>query len=151
PSGRLSQIRLAVEQRIAKRAYEEQVRSLSKLREPASSLKERYALRFKTVHLLHTDYLSEIETRQRPLPFMIEWPLCRYRRAYDPLLKIKHGQQLLNLIVKIPLFLALEELGSNPAGKALVQTVEAEILARPPSDGTLLSCIENLVRAVGDK
>jgi len=151
PATRLQQIRLGVELRAARHAYEEKVQSLMRLREPAGKLHERYRLRSKNVQLLHTDYLSQIDADQNPLPFMIEWPLRRYERGDDPLLKIKYGQQLLNIILKFPLFLVLEELKSDAATKSLATPIESDLFSKPCSDGTLKKTLEDLQRQIADK
>jgi hypothetical protein len=150
PTTRLVQIRLGVELRVARHAYDEKVRSLMQVREPADQLQDRYRKRAKYVALLHTDYLAELEEQQHPLPFMIEWPLRRYKRAEDPLLKLKYGQQLLNIIVKLPLFLVLEELRANPTPLPQVEPIESELFGKPTSDGALLKCLEDAQRVVSE-
>ena len=151
PTTRLQEIRLGVELRVARLAYEQEVQSLMRNREPAGKLPERYRLRSKSVKLLHTDYLSQIEAQQNPLPFMIEWPLRRYGRADDPLLRIKYGQQLLNIILKFPLFLALEELSMQNATREVAASIETELFAKPCSEGTLRKALEDLQLRVLEK
>lgn len=151
PTDRLMQIRLGTELRVARHAYQKKIRSLMKQREPAEKLQEFYRLRHKHVQLLHTDYLSQIEAMQDPLPFLVEWPLHRFQRMDDRLSKIKYGQQLLNILVKLPLFLALEELRSEPEHRPAIEPIEAQFLIKPASDGTILSCLRQLDRLIKEK
>jgi hypothetical protein len=151
PANRLSQIRLGVELRVAKCAYEDKVHSLMRIREPAEKLQERYQLRTKNVQGLHTEYLEELHSMQHPLPFLIEYPRRRFSRADDRLVKIKYGQRLLNLLAKLPLFLALEESRAKPECKQLTAPIEARLFGKPASDGTLAECLRDVQTLVHEK
>jgi hypothetical protein len=151
PSNRLMQIRLATELRMSRLAYEEKIRSLMRQPEPAAEMTGLYIRRIRYAEALHSEYLSEIEAQMQPLPFMIEWPLRRYYRADDRLVKIKCGQQLLNIMCKLPLFLSLEELHTLPKQESLCEPIQAELFGRPASDGTLLKCLREILRSIAEK
>lgn len=144
PNNRITQIRLGVELRVSKQAYEDKVRSLSGKREPAHKLQERYRQRTDNIDVLHTDYLAQIDEMQRPLPFLIEYPYRKFRRTNDRLLKIKYGQQLLNILIKLPLFLPLEEAHLTKEALEITAPIEAELTTKPLSDGGLLKCVRDL-------
>ena len=60
------------------------------------------------------------------------------------LLKIKYGQQLLNILIKVPLFLPLEEAHLTKEAHAVTAPIEAELTTKPLSDGGLLKCVRDL-------
>ena len=150
PTTRLAQIRLGVELRVAKHTYEEMFVSLMQVREPADRLQEGYRLRTKNSQIFFSDNLQQIESLEHPLPFLIEWPLRRFQRADDRLLRIRFGQILLNILVKLPLFLTLEELSGRLECKPLIEPIERELFSKPASDGTLLKCLRNVQQFVSE-
>ena len=93
---------------------------------------------------LHTDLLDDLHAMQCPLPFFLEYPYRLYRRADDPLGKVLAAQRLLNILVKVPLYLVVEELVSvgDPIGQGIMKALGA----RPPSDGTLLNMQREVIR-----
>jgi hypothetical protein len=145
---RIAQIRLGVELRVAIRAYEDKVGSLVRQREPSSQIQERYRQRAKHVNVLHTEFLSEIEVQQSPLPFMVEWLLRRYQRADDALDKIKFGSQLFTLLCKLPTLLALEELNAVPEHQPLCGLIVEEHFSKPATDGDLIKCMRAVLNQV---
>jgi len=150
PAGRLTQIRLGLELRVAKFEYEDKVRSLTTIREPAERMLELYQLRTRNVEQLHSGYLSAIEAINHPLPYLIEWPLRRFQRTDDRFLQISYGSQLLTNLLKFPLFSLLEEIAAKPETKPLSASIEVELYEKPASDGTLLKHLGDLQRIVSD-
>ena len=142
---RIAQIRLGVELRVAIRAYEDKVGSLVRQREPAGQIQERYRQRTQNVEALHTNFLSEIEVMQNPLPFMVEWLLRRYQRADDALDKIKFGSQLFTLVSKLPTLLALEELNTMPEHQQIYGQIVDKYFSKPASDGVLIECVKDVL------
>jgi len=94
------------------------------------------------VKALHSEFLDDLEALQHPLPFFLEYPYRLFRQAQDPLQRIRHGQVILNLIAKIPLYLVGEELcmGESNAGIELIQ----KLRDKPLSDGALIGLRRDL-------
>lgn len=136
PSTKRDQTARSVELRTAKLAYRDRVRSLLAEREPLAQIVSLYRKRIRSVNSIHDELLDEIMTLNSPLPFFIEYPYKRFRRADDPLLKLKYGQSALTLLTKIPLFLVTEELAQS--GWKSVELVLGKLRERPLSDGSLL-------------
>jgi hypothetical protein len=82
-------------------------------------------------------YAKYRELSRPDLPFVIEYPLHRYKRAkMNDLERVKYGQMILNVIARTLLFLPLEELSgsANPN----VENVRRLLTEKPLSDGAIV-------------
>jgi hypothetical protein len=142
PRLKRDQIAHSVELRRARLSYGDSVKGLSSAREPFQAITRLYRKRAKAVEAVHGESLEDIEAIQRPLPFILEYPYRHFRREDDPLQKSRAGQRLLGILIKVPLFLVIEELLA--IGHRLGSTILDAIEERPNSDGSLLD-IQKLV------
>lgn len=149
PSTKTDQVASSLASRTARMEYLRYLESAMRMREPFGQVVATYKKRTIAAKGLHTDLLDELHAMQCPLPFFLEYPYRRYRRADDPLDKIRTAQQLLNTLVKSPLFLVVEELVSvgDPTGQEIMEALSA----RPASDGALLNMQRQVVRSSAAK
>lgn len=136
PRLKRDQIAHSVELRRARLSYRDSVEGLSFMREPFQGITRLYRKRAKAVEAVHGESLEDIEAIQRPLPFILEYPYRHFRREDDPLQKSRAGQRLLGVLIKVPLFLVIEELLA--IGHRLGSMILDAIEERPNSDGALL-------------
>ena len=136
PSDKRDQVASSLAARTARMAYLQCLEGAMHMREPMSRAVVTYQKRARAAKGLHTELLDDMHAMQSPLPFFLEYPYRLYRRAEDPLDKVTAAQRLLSVLIKVPLFLVIEELISigAPTGEKLMSALGS----RPPSDGTLL-------------
>jgi hypothetical protein len=145
PSEKRDQVASSLAARTARMEYLQYLESAMRVREPIGKVVATYKKRTIAAKGLHTELLDELHAMQCPLPFFLEYPYRRYRRADDPLDRIRAAQQLLNVLVKSPLFLVVEELVSvgDPTGQEIIESLSS----RPASDGALLNMQRQVVRS----
>jgi hypothetical protein len=137
PSLKHQQIAASIALRSARYRYLAEVKELSLTREPFKAIREQFKKRADSIALLHTDHLDEVASLQNPLPFFLEYPFRKFRKASDHTEKVKAAKKLLTALARIPLFLILEELMDK--GSPLASKIITELEDRPASDGTLVS------------
>jgi hypothetical protein len=147
PSTKRDQVAHAVELRQARLAYQEGIERLSSTREPFKEISRLYRKRAHAVEAVHGESLDDIQSIQRPLPFFLEYPYRAFRREDDHLRKVRAGQRLLGLLIKVPTYLVIEEL--LVADDALGQEALARIEERPLSEGGMLELRRFLLKRLG--
>lgn len=135
----------AIELRNARQEYKEEVLRCLDSREPFSRLETEWAKRAKAAQYLRTELLDEALAMINPLPFFLEFPLHNYRKEDDHVMKLRAGQRLLGISLKVPLFLITEELLS--IGHPLGKTVHNELSGRPLSDGAFLNTLGRITNS----
>jgi len=136
----------AIELRNSRRLYQEAVESCLSIREPFSSIENQFTKRTKVVKQLHTELLDDVVAMQSPLPYFLEFPYQAYRKEDDPILKIRAAQRLLGLLIKIPLFLIVEELLAQNSNSGL-SSIEKIKGSDPLSDGALLGILKEITKS----
>jgi len=149
PSLKHEQIASSIALRNARFRYLNEVKELSSTREPFNVIREQFKKRADSIALLHSDHLDEVASMQNPLPFFLEYPFKRFRKASDQTEKVKAAKKLLTALARIPLFLILEELMDK--GNPLASKIIAELEEKPASDGTLVSYQAKISRILIDQ
>jgi len=149
PSLKHQQIAASIALRNARYHYLNEVKQLSSTREPFKSIREQFKKRADSIALLHTDHLEEVASMQNPLPFFLEYPFRKFRKASDHTEKVKAAKKLLTALARIPLFLILEELLDK--GSPLASKIITELEEKPASDGTLVSYQATVSRTAIDQ
>ncbi len=144
PSAKRDQVAIAIAARTARMEYRQYLDSAMTMREPMGQVVATYRKRTLAAKGLYTDLLDDLHAMQCPLPFFLEYPYRLYRREDDSLGKVLAAQRLLNILVKVPLYLIVEELVS--VGDLIGQEIIKALAARPPSDGTLLNMQREVIR-----
>lgn len=149
PLGRNAQTATSLETRRAIIDYKDFFRRLSKQRAKFTDMRLLYQRRLKCLRAVHDDMLAEIESIQSPFPFFLEHPFRQFIAASDPLQKINFGQVLLNLLIKVPIFLVLEEAAEQQPEEAL--PFMDELRQKPLSDGSLIDIRRRLSSALAKR
>ncbi len=136
PTTKEEQIAWTVEFRSAKERYVSRIQDLMNLREPIRLASSIYQKRERALDLLHSARLDELEALKSPLPLFLEYPLRKFMRADDTMEKVNRGQQLLNALVKMPLYLIAEEL--QTLGYAPALELLSTLKSSPASEGKCL-------------
>lgn len=143
PRKKIKQIQKSIELRNHIRNYKGMVSHLTSLAEPFDGIMDRYKKRIENLKFVHHEFLYEINEIKNPLPSMLEHPYRLFRRA-DVLTKQKTSQHLLNLLIKIPLFLMLEELELK-CTELSKKYFDKIYNPKPLSDGAWASILRELI------
>ena len=136
PQGKVAQTGASIEIRTAIQDYGIVFQHLIRRKNAFQDVKSLYERRTHCLAVVHEDLLAEVEALHTPFPFFLEHPIRQFIAASDPLQKINQGQVLLNLLIKLPVFLILEEAALDPCDIAL--RYMNELRERPLSEGSLI-------------
>ena len=136
PQDKVAQTGASIEIRTAIQEYGKVFQHLIRRKDAFHDVKSLYERRTRCLGVVHDDLLAEVEALHTPFPFFLEHPIRQFIAASDPLQKINQGQVLLNLLIKLPAFLILEEAALDPCDTAL--RYMNELRERPLSEGSLI-------------
>jgi len=146
PKGFRDQVAESIERRSARADYVKYLEDAINMREPISDIRGLYRKRQRVAKMLSREFIDDLISFEKPLPFFLEYPYRCFRREGDQLRRLKSAWRLLSSLAKVPLFLVVEELlqGDHPIGVDVLEELES----KPLSDGALCGLHQRVGRAL---